>query len=238
MKNENLQNLTQAPGAGNEGLVRRAIQIAAQFIFLAAVLFLTAGTPRWPWAWVYLAAGGVLVLANFALLPRELIEERAGAKSDARPWDRKVTGAIAAGTIAAFVVAGLDYRFEWTPAFPDWLRVTALAAWAAGQALFTWAMTSNRNFSTRVRMQQERGHQVSAGGPYQYVRHPGYVGAIVFTSAVPLILGSWWALIPALVAAALFVLRTALEDRMLQDELSGYRDYAQKTRFRLLPGVW
>jgi protein-S-isoprenylcysteine O-methyltransferase Ste14 len=107
-----------------------------------------------------------------------------------------------------------------------------------GWALFMWAMGANAFFSEAVRIQEERGHTVVTDGPYRYVRHPGYVGAILALFATPLLLGSLWALIPAGLATIGYVVRTALEDKTLQEELDGYTEYAQQTRYRLLPGVW
>lgn len=101
-----------------------------------------------------------------------------------------------------------------------------------------WAMAANRFFSATVRIQEEHGHSVISQGPYRFVRHPGYTGGIIYQIAVPLVLGSWWALIPSLLAVACFILRTALEDHTLQAELDGYQTYAQRVRYRLLPGVW
>lgn len=219
-------------------LLRRALQIAVQFVVLAGITFLAAGTLRWPWAWLYLAAGGVVLLANFALLPPDLIQERATARENVKTWDRWLGAAMLVGTLALLVVAGLDKRFSWTAAYADAIHAAALAVWLLGQGLFTWAMTSNHYFSTRVRIQKERGQQVATGGPYRYVRHPGYVGAILYTTTIPIILGSLWGLIPALLVAVLFVVRTRWEDQTLQSELEGYGDYAQRTRYRLLPGIW
>jgi protein-S-isoprenylcysteine O-methyltransferase Ste14 len=108
----------------------------------------------------------------------------------------------------------------------------------AGMLLVSWAMASNKFFSTTVRIQDDRGQTVTSSGPYRLVRHPGYVGFLVSNLATPLLLGSLWALIPAVVLEALVVVRTALEDRTLQAELGGYRDYARRVRYRLLPGVW
>lgn len=99
-------------------------------------------------------------------------------------------------------------------------------------------MNSNPYFYATVRVQEERGHQTITSGPYQYVRHPGYVGAILWIISAPLVLGSWWALIPGGLTAALLIVRTALEDRSLQAELTGYAEYAGRVRYRLLPGVW
>jgi len=107
-----------------------------------------------------------------------------------------------------------------------------------GYGLFMWAMASNAYFSEGVRIQSERGHAVASGGPYRFVRHPGYVGVIIAHLATPFLLGSLWALIPSALLAGLFVLRTHLEDKTLTAELDGYEAYTQETRFRLLPGIW
>ncbi len=107
-----------------------------------------------------------------------------------------------------------------------------------GNALFTWSMMSNKYFSTLVRIQIERNHTVSTGGPYSFVRHPGYVGYILFNFATPFILGSLWALIPAGTVFILLVIRTGLEDRTLKKELDGYKEYAKRVKYRLVPGIW
>jgi protein-S-isoprenylcysteine O-methyltransferase Ste14 len=99
-------------------------------------------------------------------------------------------------------------------------------------------MASNAFFSQVVRIQSERGHAVATGGPYHYVRHPAYIGAILYELAVPVLLASWWALIPSALGAILLILRTALEDRTLQAELTGYVDYARQVRHRLVSGIW
>jgi protein-S-isoprenylcysteine O-methyltransferase Ste14 len=105
--------------------------------------------------------------------------------------------------------------------------------WWAG-----WALSSNAFFVATVRIQADRGQTVVSGGPYRYVRHPGYLGSILLHLGVPFLLGSLWALIPGFVAVLVMVVRTALEDRTLRAELSGYEEYAERVRYRLLPGVW
>jgi protein-S-isoprenylcysteine O-methyltransferase Ste14 len=105
-------------------------------------------------------------------------------------------------------------------------------------ALSVWAMASNRFFSGTVRIQADRGHTVVDGGPYGFVRHPGYLAWCISAPAIPLMLGSLWALIPSLLGMCALVLRTSLEDRTLRKELPGYEDYARRVRYRLLPGVW
>jgi len=101
-----------------------------------------------------------------------------------------------------------------------------------------WAMGANAFFSPLVRIQTERGHKVADTGPYKFIRHPGYIGAMIFSLGIPLMLGSWWAVIPGLVSMILYFIRTALEDKTLQDELPGYLDYTQCVKYRLIPGVW
>jgi protein-S-isoprenylcysteine O-methyltransferase Ste14 len=140
--------------------------------------------------------------------------------------------------LARYIVAGLDQRYGWTGSFPLAAQIVALAVCALGYALVVWATAANAFFSQIVRIQSECGHAVVTGGPYRYVRHPAYVGAILYELAAPVLLASWWALIPSGLNAILLVLRTALEDRTLQTGLTGYADYARQVRHRLLPGIW
>ena len=136
------------------------------------------------------------------------------------------------------MVAALDLRFEWLPEIPLVFQIVALVVYVLGWAVHLWAMASNRFFARSVRIQMDRGQTVATGGPYQYVRHPGYVGGILLQVAAPISLGSLWALIPGGLGALLLIIRTALEDKTLLEELDGYTEYAQQTRYRLLPGVW
>jgi len=210
-------------------------------VFVAATLFIPAGRLDWGmgWALVAIYAAWITALAVI-LIPRcpELLAERAGRPKDVKTWDTVILSIIGVTTVAKYVIAGLDQRFGWTAPMPPAVQIAGLVVAALGYALLTWAMVSNAFFSQVVRIQAEREHSVATGGPYRYVRHPGYTGSIAFELATPIMLGSLWALIPGVLAALLTVVRTALEDRTLHDELDGYRDYGEGVRYRLLPGIW
>ncbi len=165
--------------------------------------------------------------------------ERSRLQKGSKRWDVALTMLAAVLLpMLAWLVAGLDVRNGWTTGFPVWLNWLGAVMFAGGYALTVWAMASNTFFSATVRIQSERGHVVASGGPYRYVRHPGYAGAIVFQIGSSLLLGSWPSLVFSIAAAALYVIRTALEDKTLKEELAGYTAFAQRTRYRLLPAVW
>jgi protein-S-isoprenylcysteine O-methyltransferase Ste14 len=140
--------------------------------------------------------------------------------------------------LAVYVMGGLDVRYGWTIGFPMAAQIAGVILAVLGYALVVWATASNAFFSLIVRIQKERGHAVATGGPYQFVRHPGYVGSILAYVGTPIILGSWWAIALGVVSALLMIVRTAFEDKTLLAELDGYKDYAARVRYRLLPGVW
>jgi len=213
-------------------------------VLLPAVIFLAAGTIQWPMGWIY---WGVTVIASLlsrawaAMLHPEVLAERVRSQGaqDVKPWDRLLSRLV--GLFAPFVnlvVVGLDRRWAWSPSLPAWIAWAALGLLVLSYAFGTWAFLTNRFFSAVVRIQRERGHHAVTDGPYRIVRHPGYLGGIVAAFATPLLLGSLWGLISAAIYAAIIGVRTALEDRTLHEELPGYVAYAQRTRYRLIPGVW
>jgi len=174
------------------------------------------------------------------ILPKdpELIAERAETKEDTKNWDRTLTRIAYAPYLSIWAVAGLDMRFGWSGKFALAIELLALVFVALGYGLVSWAMASNRFFSRGVRIQKDRGHAVATGGPYRFVRHPGYAGTITYSLATPLSLGSLWALIPAGLFACIMAIRTVLEDRTLREELDGYEDYARRVHYRLVPRIW
>lgn len=201
---------------------------------------------RWGWWQAWLAAGLPLVamIVSRVLALRkypDLAAERSQMTSAAgvKRWDRFLMPAVAFYLPAAvYTTAGLDERFSWSPDLPVAVHLVGLAVIVLGYAFSTWALVENRFFSSVVRIQTDRGHTVVSTGPYRLVRHPAYAAGIWVMAAFALLLGSLWALIPASLVAVGTVVRTALEDRTLQQELPGYAEYARQTRYRLLPGVW
>jgi len=222
-------------------IVRYAIREIMGLVSMGVALFWSAGRIDWWPAWAALVVMAGWIMATAIIVTRlnpDLLAERLGPRKGAKPWDTAIMSALGLVQLVRYIVAGLDQRYGWTGGF---LLAAQLAAWLAcalGYALFVWATASNAFFSQIVRIQSERGHTVATGGPYRYVRHPGYLGGILYELAVPVLLASWWAMIPSGLAAFLLLLRTALEDRTLQAEMAGYADYARRVRHRLLPGVW
>lgn len=210
-------------------------------VMMAVILFLTAGRLDWIMGWALIIITALWVAATaFVVIPRnpELLAERVGPKKGTKTWDTIILSIYGLTTIARYIVAGLDVRFGWTTKFSVPLQVVALVIAIAGYGVVVWATGTNAYFSQTVRIQTERRHCVVTSRPYQYVRHPAYVGIILFELASAIMLGSWWALLLSGVSSMLFILRTTLEDQTLQAELPGYKEYTQHTRYRLFPGLW
>jgi protein-S-isoprenylcysteine O-methyltransferase Ste14 len=231
---------TKSPGIGWLVILRFVVMI----LLLVAVLFLVAGKLDWWEGWAYVGQAFFVLIVSRAVLIRKnpdlaLERAKAGEKENVKPWDRilmPLTSIIL--PVASWIVCGLDERFGWSPDLPNGIQIIALALIFTGSMLGTWAMIANPFFSSLVRIQTERGHAVVSSGPYRFMRHPGYAGAALAWIASPIFFSSSWASIPAALAIVLVVVRTALEDRTLQAELPGYKDYAQAVRFRLVPGIW
>ena len=227
--------------AGGSSLPRILLRLLAFVLILAAILFIAAGRLDWVMGWIYMAmyACVTVIAALVVPLDPDLIAERTQIKEGVKEWDKRIT---VAGSVlyplAILIVAGLDARFGWSPRIPLALQLAALLVAALGSLLSIWATAVNRFYGRFVRIQKERGHSVISDGPYRTIRHPGYLGQIIFSPTSTLALGSLWALIPGGLFAALLVVRTALEDRTLRDELEGYEAYTRRVRCRLIPYIW
>jgi protein-S-isoprenylcysteine O-methyltransferase Ste14 len=224
--------------ATRKAIVRRVIQVASMLVIFAASLFLASGRLDWVMAWAYLGLYVGMIVATGLVIERDLVAERARIGEGTKDWDRVLGSlSILLVTPGALIVAGLDERFGWSQVAPV-VQIVAVGFVILGSALSVWAMASNKFFSSTVRIQKDRGHTVVSAGPYGLVRHPGYLAWCISAPATPLMLGSLWGLIPALLGVCALVIRTSLEDRTLRDELPGYQDYARRVCYRLLPGLW
>ncbi len=185
--------------------------------------------------------GWVVLSLILARVNPELLNERGKrmkALTGTKRWDWIIMGVYSILLLATPLVAGLDYRNNWSSTTSDGIKTIGITVLAISFIPLTCSMAVNRFFEGTVRIQTNREHQVISSGPYRYVRHPGYVGVILQFIAIPLSLGTLVAWIPALLGVALYAFRTAMEDRTLIAELPGYKEYAQRVRYRLLPGVW
>jgi protein-S-isoprenylcysteine O-methyltransferase Ste14 len=205
---------------------------------LIAVLFGSAGRWDLPFFWAYVGVNAALAVAGTFTVDPGLQRERwHPAKRDREFW-RMLVVALPCW-VAHWVVAGLDVgRFHWSTPLPPGVQLFGLAISVVSWGLVLRAMAVNRFFSPVVRIQTERGHHLITAGPYQYVRHPGYAGAIVAFLSSPLALGSWWALVPVVPLVLSIARRAASEDRFLRTQLPGYAEYAARVRYRLLPRIW
>jgi protein-S-isoprenylcysteine O-methyltransferase Ste14 len=222
-------------------VVRWLVRESMGTVMMAVILFLSAGRIEWVAGWALVIITALWVTATaLVVIPRypELLAERVGPKKGTKPWDTIILSIYGLVTLVRYIVAGLDVRFGWTTGISDSAQIVAFIIAAMGYGLVVWSTGTNAYFSQTARIQTERGHRVVTSGPYHFVRHPGYIGMILFELASAIMLGSWWALLLSGVSSVLFVVRTSFEDKMLQGELHGYTDYAQHTRYRLIPGIW
>ena len=214
---------------------RAILSVGGFFLLLAAAMFLPAGT-RWTRGWLFLAVFFVEMALMALYLWRTnpaILAARSKIQAGTKGWDRPLFYILQILILAIFPVAATDHA----PA-PTGVVVLGYLLLSVGMAGNAWVLSVNKFAEMTVRIQAERSHHVVDRGPYAIVRHPMYVAFFPVAAGMPLALGSYWALIPAAIAAALLVVRTVLEDRMLQRELAGYKEYAGRIRYRLIPGVW
>jgi len=208
------------------------------------MLLVCGGHLGWWSAWIFSFLFVVASIGGRIWAERRhpgLLAERVNVETaqEAKSWDKVLAPLMAVSVFfPPVIVAGLDHRFGGSPVFPTWLALLGFMLIAWGYAFAAWALVENRFFSSVVRIQTDRGHLVCDTGPYRIVRHPGYAGSILPLAGIVLALSSIWTLIPAMVALIMTVIRTTLEDQTLQDELPGYREYAQRVRYRLMPWIF
>lgn len=220
-----------------------ALKTAVWLACMAVLLFVSAGTWRWPAGWVYLAELGIIGMAIGMWLARHdpgLLAERMSGifASTQRAWDKALMAVFVVLWTGSLVLSALDaVRFQWSQV-PVWLQAVGAILVALGYYVFYLTFRENSYAAPTVKIQRERGHRVVDTGPYSLVRHPMYAGAIPFFVGTALLLGSWWGLAVTPLLAVLLAVRALLEERTLAAELPGYRDYAARVQYRLVPGIW
>jgi protein-S-isoprenylcysteine O-methyltransferase Ste14 len=210
------------------------------FIFFA-VIFISAGRIVYWQGLIYVIIGLIMFLLNYTVLriDPELLKERSKPGEGTKKWDKTILGLSFLITISMYVTAGLDSgRYHWSPAFHWSLCLIGIVLTVTGQLLFLIAQKQNKFFSSTVRIQTNREHTVCETGLYKVVRHPAYMGSIIQLLGFPLLFGSLWSIIPICLSIILLITRTYLEDKTLKNELKGYPEYSNKTRYRIIPYIW
>ncbi|WP_321473239.1 isoprenylcysteine carboxylmethyltransferase family protein [uncultured Paludibaculum sp.] len=235
------ESTPQAARTGNPlqgALVKYCVMALVEF----SILRFVSGRGDWYRAWLYvvLKLAAQMVVGRMILRSNpDLLVERSRMQKGTKSWDKLLAVLVAlVGPMSMWIVAALEARWIWPLRVDVGYSTAGFAVCLLGILLTAWAMISNRFFAATVRIQADRGQVVVDQGPYRYVRHPGYTGALAFTLASPFALGSWYALIPAVFTFVVLAVRTALEDRTLKAELAGYAEYANRVRSRLIPWVW
>jgi len=210
-------------------------------LLLGGMIFIPAGRLNYTQGWICLALmviGFSAITAYVAKRTPSLIRRRMKTGAGTPAWDRVFVIALQFFFVGILIVGGLDAgRYRWS-SLPPWVQAAGMMLMIGGMLLLAWAMGQNPHFETTVRIQSDQHHRVIDGGPYRIVRHPGYVAGIVLLLGMALVLDSAWALVPAILSALNLVGRTCAEDRFLHKNLNGYRAFSERTRYRLVPGLW
>jgi protein-S-isoprenylcysteine O-methyltransferase Ste14 len=210
------------------------------FLFFA-ILFISAGRINYWQGLVYVFIGLIMSILNYTVLRIDsgLLNERSKPGEGTKNWDKAILGLSLLTAISMYVTAGLDSgRYHWSPDFHWSIYLLGIILTISGQLLFLIAQKQNKFFSSTVRIQTNRGHVVCETGLYKIVRHPAYLGSIIQSLGFPLLFGSLWSIIPICLSVILLITRTTLEDKTLKNELKGYMEYSEKTRYKIIPYVW
>jgi protein-S-isoprenylcysteine O-methyltransferase Ste14 len=236
------QGNTSKPITPNQAALRMFASFLAALLLSGVLIFGGAGRLNWTLGWVFVTAWVIPKLVFLILLywrDPDLLVERATRHKDTQPYERIIMPLYFVFAFGTFVVASLDGgRFHWSSKVPTAFIIAAYTIYLLGNSLAGWAINSNPFFSSESRLQADRDQRVTSTGPYGFMRHPAYSAAFLLWITTGLMLESWWAVIPGFLAGLMMVIRTVYEDRMLQAELPGYRDYVQQVRYRLFPRIW
>ena len=228
------------PQQPNEPAWKLVLRAVFRFAFVFSVLFGCAGRLDWFRGWIFVALTVITIVFTIPVFQREnprILRTRLQKTEGAEPSDKVLYVILMSAVVSCLAVAGLDARFGWSSLTFEWTYLGVLL-FVAGYIPVGLAMAANPFIERTVRIQEERGHVTVTSGPYQVVRHPMYAGLLLATAGWPLLLGSIWSYLPFALIAVTLIVRTVLEDRTLRRELAGYEDYAMRTRYLLVPGIW
>lgn len=232
--------MSQSKQTTSTALRRSLLKLVGFVLFLAVMLFIPAGDIGWLNGWLFIGVFVLLTIPSIVYLSRvnpDIFVARSKIHEGSKGWDLVLVSCLLLAMFAIFPLAALDARFHWS-AVSVWLIAVGYVLTVAGYAGSTWVLGANKFAEPTVRIQKDRGQTVISTGPYAIVRHPMYLSTFFLLYGFPLALGSYWAMIPSVVATIVLVVRTAIEDRTLHAELEGHKEYASRVRYRLVPGVW
>jgi protein-S-isoprenylcysteine O-methyltransferase Ste14 len=232
--------MPQPTAADRRAVAQSFVALAITMIVMGVILFVPAGTIDWPHGWWFCGAFILATLIAIAVIWRtnpELFVARSRVQPGTKPLDYLFLTLVMVGFFLILPVAGLDFRFGGAHA-PDWVIWAGYVLFFIAFAGETWPQAVNRHFEPGVRIQSDRGQTVIDTGPYAYIRHPGYSFGILLAISMALMLGSWWALLPAALVPLSFLPRTLFEENTLRAELPGYTEYTQRVKWRWVPGLW
>ncbi len=224
-------------------IFRIILQVIFFILFLPLLPVIISGKWNWWQAWMY-ASVYILGFGVSRWLARrrspDILTERArlATQKDAKSWDKILVLLVGIGGGMIPIAAGIENRLGGLYNFQLPVEMIGLLLIVLGFVLGSYALIENRFFSGVVRIQTDRGHHLVDTGPYRWIRHPGYAGAILSYIGIPLLLDSIWTYLPVVFVTIILLIRTSLEDQTLQKELPDYADYVTRTRYRLIPGVW
>lgn len=224
-------------------VVRIAFMLLLVLVIFPLLPMIISGRWNWWQAWVMGALFMLSFIVSRAIAAKktpDILKERAdyATQGNTQSWDKWLSPIMAFGSVFVLLAAGLDERFNWSPDLSLGVELLGLMLIVSGYVFGSFAFIENAFFSGTVRLQPERGQTVVSTGPYAWVRHPGYLGSLIASLGMPLLLDSLWSYVPVIIFGFFFVLRTSLEDRFLRENLAGYSDYAKEVRYRLFPGIW
>ena len=227
-------------GDSRGGMFRNSMLLLAGFVLVvAALMFVPAGV-GWRGGWLFFVVFWVFTILSAAHLWRvnpEIYAARSKVHAGTKSWDKVLMVLLLASLLAIFLIAAFDARYGWSSVSTP-LVVVGYILFTLGFAITTWVYAVNKFAEPSVRIQSDRGQEVVDTGPYAIVRHPLYAASLVLFVGMALAMGSYWGLVPVSVGLLVIIVRVVLEDRLLQNELAGYKEYASRVRYRLAPRVW